>query len=183
MREVIKKIGAHIIAQAVVSIALGGLLVAWPQSTTIALVYILAAYLALIGVISLVSYFRSRGKTSYVDGDLITGLLTVIFALIIFIFPKQVASIFTLLLGIVVLLSGVVNMVRAMELKKFGSPQWLLVLLLNVLVVIGGILIIINPFGSAITLMIIAGVFLITRGIVDIVTYLIFRASLPKSEK
>lgn len=183
MNNLIKKFGSHVILQAAISILLGLFLVIWPKTTTIALVYILAGYLAVIGIISLFTYFKHKKETTFVESDLIAGIFELIIALIIFIFPEAVASVFLIILGIMVVLSGVLSITRAFEIKRYGDGRWILVLILNVIVTACGIIIIINPFSSAITFVFITGIFLIAKGAIDLLTYFIMLGATKKVRK
>ncbi|MFV0400709.1 MAG: HdeD family acid-resistance protein [Oscillospiraceae bacterium] len=183
MKDVIRRISTHVIIQSVVSILLGLFLLFWPRTTTIAMVYILAGYLAAIGIIGLTSYFRNKDKTSFVDSDLISGICEILLALVMFAFPTVIAGVFSVLLGILVVMNGVLNMVRALEIKKYGAGAWIFIFILNILITMGGVLIIINPFASAVTFVQILGILLLAKGIVDLVTYLFFVRSVKNADK
>lgn len=183
MNDLVKKIGRHMILQSIISIVLGVLLIAWPQITTMTLIYLMGAYAAIAGLFDLINYYRNRHLTNFVDGDLIGGIFLLIIALIIFVFPRAVASVFTIIIGIMVLLSGIVNMVRALEAKKYDEKGWIAVFLLNIVVTSGGILIIINPFSSAVTLVLILGILTLTKGIVDLVSFFMLKNALEKAPK
>lgn len=174
MKDAIKRISAHVIVQSVISILLGLFLLFWPQFTTIAIVYVLAGYLAVIGIIGVISYVRNKDKTSFVDGDLIGGVCELLLAVVMFIFPKVIAGAFSMLLGILVVLNGVLNMGRALEIKKYGMKAWIAVFVLNILITIAGVFIIINPFASTVTFVQVLGILLLVKGAVDLVTYLFF---------
>lgn len=176
--KVIKRNIWNIITQSLLPVLLGAALLIWPKTTTTTMVYFLGGYLALMGIVGVVSYLRN--KEGHSIGALIGSAVMVVLALAVFIFPTMVASVFSVLLGLLLLLGGIVNMLGALEIKKNGKSSWLAVLMLNLLVVVSGILVIANPFGAAALLVKMIGIFLIVGGVIDIVTYLIFRSSLPE---
>lgn len=177
MKKIIKKINTHAVAQAIVSILFGLFLLLWPQTTTLVLVYALAGYLAVTGILSFFAYSRRKTRSS-VDSNLIAGIFELLLALILFMFPKEIAGIFSVILGAFIVLSGAVGMARVMQVKKASRDNnWLVIFLLNLFVIVGGVVIVVNPFSSAMTFVSALGVLLLAKGIIDLVTYSMFIAS------
>ena len=88
-----------------------------------------------------------------------------IIALIAFVFPKVIAGFFSVVLGIVLALCGIVSAVRALELRQYPDYSWVVALVVGVLVAIGGVVIIVNPFESTVTFVLVLGVALLVNGI------------------
>ena len=168
MKRFIATVSSSIVVQGVLSILLGLLLAVWPQATTITIVYLVAAYLAITGIVSLISYARHRMEPGY-KGALAAGVLLAVLALIVFLFPEAVAGFFSLILGILLVMSGAVNAVRSFELKRFGGGSWLGMLIVSIAVAIGGIVIIVNPFDTTVTFVLVLGLLLIAKGVIDLV--------------
>lgn len=168
MKRFVEAVASSIVTQAVLSILFGLLLAVWPQATTVTVVYLFAAYLAVTGVVSLVSYARHRNDRPGYQGALVTGILLLVLALIVFVFPEAVAGFFSLLLGILLVVSGAVSAVRSMELKHFGGGSWLGMLIVSIAVAIGGIVIIVNPFDTTVTFVLVLGLLLIAKGVIDL---------------
>lgn len=179
MKEIVKKMSTHIILQAVVSMILGLLLVIWPNVVTKTFIYLAAAFVALLGLIAVLSYARSKNKPRFFKGDLIAGVFGLIVALIMFIFPAQIMGFFGVILGAFIAFNGTLNVFRALEIKKSGEQQWMLVLILNLVVGIGGIAIVFNPKLSIILL----GVIVLAKGVIDLFTGLIFINAAKKLAK
>ena len=99
MRRFVKAVSSSIVMQAVLSVLLGLFLTMWPQATTVTVVYLFAAYLAITGIVSLISYARHRSERDGYRGALATGILMVVLALVVFVFPEAVAGFFSLILG------------------------------------------------------------------------------------
>lgn len=179
MGSFLKAVRSNMLAQAVVSIVLGLLLAFWPGITTITIVYMLAFYFAVAGAASLIAYFRTGGARSGSAGVLVNGILLLVVALIVFLFPVAVAGFFSLILGILLLIGGIVNVVRAIELRRYATGTWAIALVVSLLVAIGGIVIIANPFSSTVAFVLVLGVLLIVKGIFD----LLIERWLAKAEK
>lgn len=168
MKSFLDTVRSNIIAQAVLSIVLGAFLALMPQTTTLTVVYLLALYLAVSGIASLVAYFRSKGERYKSTGVLVSAVFLLVVALLVFLFPQVVAGFFSFILGFLLAIGGVVNVVRAIELRGFGS-MWIPMLVVGVLVAIGGVVIIVNPFETTVTFVLVLGILLIVKGIADLV--------------
>lgn len=168
MNSFLNTIRSNTLAQAVVSLLFGLFLLVWPGATIITVVYLLAAWLAVSGIASLVSYFRDKSDRYRNGSVLAVGVFYLVLALIVFIFPEPIASVGAVVLGVVLVLCGVVSLVRALELKPLGGYQWILGTILSALVAIGGVLIITNPFGATSAFVMVLGIVLIVNGGVNL---------------
>lgn len=178
MKKFTELVSSNIVVQAVLAILLGLFLAIWPQTATISVVYLLAAGLALSGAASVVDYVRRRKKGAS-EGILISGLFLLVVALVVFIFPEVVAGLFSLILGALLVLSGLVSVARSIALRGFWGSMWIVMLTASALVAIGGIVIIVNPFATTLTFVLVLGVLLIVKGAVD----LLIEFAFSKKEK
>ena len=160
---------SNMVAQAVLSIVLGLLLAFLPGVTAIAVVYMLAVYLAVSGAASLVAYLRSAGPRYRSPLVLANAVVLLVLALLVFMFPQVVAGFFSLILGVLLLIGGVVNAVRSLELRAYQGGVWVVAMLVSVAVAIGGIVIIANPFATTAMFVLVLGVLLVAKGVSDLV--------------
>lgn len=98
------------------------------------------------------------------------GILFLVVAAIVLIFAKLIISIIPFFLGLLVLLSGIRQLVQELNLRKQGisSLGWFLFSL--AMIVVGGVLVF-NPFGSVLVLFQIFGAVLIVLAISEIIAY------------
>lgn len=174
MKKFTELIASNSVAQAVLAILLGLFLTIWPQTTTITVVCLFAAAIGLSGAASLISYFRMKNKGARNDGILVTGLFLLVVALIIAIFPEAVAGLFSLFLGALLVLGGLINVVRSVGLREFGGSTWIVMLIVSALIALGGIVIIVNPFSTTVTFVLVLGVMLIAKGVIDLLIEFVF---------
>lgn len=174
MRDFLKKITSHIIISAIVSIILGVVLLIWPDDSAKVILYALAIGLAILGIINVVTYIR----TKEFFGSIIMGVIELILAIIFFIFPTQVGSIIAVVIGAFIVIAGVVNVISAVDLKNMQVGSWGWILALNVILVIAGIVVIINPFPSLLVFAQVLGVILICQGVVDVISGISFSRNL-----
>lgn len=159
---------SNIVAQAVLSIVVGLLLMFWPGITIVTVLYLVGVIFAVMAISSLITYFRAA-EASRDTGVLATGVFFAIIALIVFIFPQVIAGFFSLVLGVILVLCGVVNAVRSMELRAFGHSSWIVALVVSIIIAIGGIVIIANPFETTSLFVFALGTIIFANGIIDLV--------------
>lgn len=178
MNSFLDIVKSNIIAQAVLSIIVGLLLMFWPGITIVTVLYLVGIIFAIMGISSLISYFKAL-ESARITGMLATGVFFCVLALIVFLFPQVIAGFFSVILGIILVICGAVNAVRAMELKSYGGNSWIASIILSVLIAIGGVVIIANPFQTTALLVFVLGLIIASNGIVD----LIIEAQLRKALK
>ncbi|MGN0188761.1 MAG: HdeD family acid-resistance protein [Candidatus Cryptobacteroides sp.] len=153
--------------RAVAAIALGVVMVVNPHASLVLVVKIVAAFLIASGVVSAVYGIinRLRGAMGLM---LTNAIVDIILGVILFIFPSEVASIILVILGIFLLVLGIFQIV------VLGSTAGVLgtafgFFVMPILCVLGGTLILFNPFGSQVMLTLVGGIALIVYGISELV--------------
>lgn len=180
MESFMKTVQTNGIVQAVLFIVLGLVLLVVPDITLVTIVYCLGAIFAISAVISLVSYFR-KGSTSYMmSGALTTGIFLGVIAIVMFVFPAAVAGFFSILLGAVLILCGIANTVRSIGMREFGGSMWIASTVISIIVAIGGIVIIWNPFETTVIFVMVLGVLLVVTGASNLVIELAMKKNLSQ---
>lgn len=168
MEKFLNMVRSNNLAQAVLCIAFGLFLMIYPSITVQGIIMLFGVALALMGAAGLLSYFRQKSVRYRDTGTLMAAVFYLIIALIAFIFPKVIAGFFSVVLGVVLILCAIVNVVRAFSLREFGSGIWIVVLAVSVVVGIGGVLIVVNPWGASMTFVLVLGAVFIVNGAVDL---------------
>lgn len=168
MEKFLNLVRSNNMVQAVLCIAFGLFLMIYPSITVQGVILLFGVALAVMGAAGLVSYFRQRSVRYRDSGTLMSAVFYVTIALIAFIFPKVIAGFFSVVLGVVLILLAIVNVVRAFGLRAFGGGIWIAVLATAVLVGIGGVLIVVNPWGASMTFVLVLGATFIVNGAVDL---------------
>lgn len=182
MEKFLKLVRSNNMVQAVLCIAFGLFLMIYPSITVQGIIMLFGVALAVMGAAGLLSYFRQRSVRYRDPGILMSSVFYIIIALIAFIFPKVIAGFFSAVLGVVLILLAIVNVVRAFGLRAFGSGIWIAVLAAAVLVGIGGVLIVVNPWGASMTFVLVLGATFIVNGAVDLFIEWYARDSAKNSE-
>ena len=169
MGSFMKTVQTNAIVQAVLFMALGLVLMFVPDITLVTIVYLVAAEFAVSGLVSIFAYMRSGSPSYKMSGALTTGIFLLVVALVMFAFPAAVAGFFSMLLGGVLILCGVANLVRSAGLREFGGNAWIAYAVLSLVVAIGGVVVIWNPFATTMVFVMVLGALLFVNGASNLV--------------
>lgn len=159
---------------AILYMLLGAILMFFPAITAAAIAYCLAVVLLLTGISFIVVYFTKELLGSLDRYELVIGLLACICAVFIFIKVDIVLAILPFLLGLFVLVSGLIKLQHGVDLLRAKLQGYLVLFILSLISILFGILIILNPFETAATLIMIIGAGLLISGMTDIFSGLYF---------
>lgn len=149
----------------VAMIALGAILILWPEISALAVCNIIGAILAVFGIIKLVGYFSRDMYRLAFQFDLALGIFSVLVGLLMLVHPTSVVMLVPVIIGVFVILDGTFKLQTAYDAKRFGMGGWWGILLLAIVTCLGGLFLVINPFQGANALMILLGITLAVDGI------------------
>lgn len=122
----------------------------------------------LSGASDLLRYFTSGGYSGFVHGSLLTGLVKAVLGLFLFTRPGALLSLFSYVVAVFVLVSGISSLENAMELRRFGARGWLVNAIVAVLVLLYGVSILLRPFGAASAALSLVGLVMLAEGVMDL---------------
>lgn len=147
----------------VVAILFGVLLLAWPGVSLLVLVTIFGAFALVDGVFSIVAAVRAaRGHGSW-GTLLLVGITGVLAALVAWSWPGITAVAIAFVIGAWAIVTGVLAIVAAVELRRVLRGEFWLGLS-GLLAILFGLLVFANPIAGAVTLAWFLGVFAILFG-------------------
>ncbi|MDD3243960.1 MAG: DUF308 domain-containing protein [Eubacteriales bacterium] len=154
------------------SIALGLVLLLWPKIAVLTLSTAAAVLLIALGlwqaIAGAVNLFRWKAA---IDGwQLATGLIVLVLGIVLALFPKVLASLLPVFLGVVFVIDGVARLSIAFQAHAMGQ-RWAGALVFAMLTIAAGILLLINPFGGSALLAVLAGVLLLISGVSNVVQW------------
>jgi uncharacterized membrane protein HdeD (DUF308 family) len=135
----------------------------WPGITLAALVFLFGAYALVDGAFAIVAGIRAPKEYKRWWVVLIEGILSVIAGVIAFTVPGITAL---FLLGLIAgwaIFTGVLEIIAAIQMRKYITGEWLMVLT-GVLSVVFGVLLLLNPFAGALAVVWIIGAYAIVFG-------------------
>lgn len=166
-RSAIDTVRSNVAIQAALCVAFGLLLIIMPGTAALTVVRLLGIFFLLSGAASLFSYFHKGGSQTGETSVLVMAIVYIVAAILVFIFTKPIASVLSFILGILLLVGGVVNIFRSLNLREYGGYGWIIMLVMSCIVAAGGVLITINPFGATTAFIVVLGIFLVLKGISD----------------
>ncbi|MEU2255129.1 HdeD family acid-resistance protein [Nocardia xishanensis] len=157
-----------VLVTGVLSVILGVVILVWPDKTLLVAGILFGIYLVVAGVLQLVAAFGATRSTGMRVLYFISGVLSIIIG--IFCFRDELASILLLGLwiGIGWLFRGVALLVAAISDPELPGRGWQG--FFGVITTIAGIVLIVWPVTSVATLTLVAGIWLIVLGVLEIIT-------------
>ena len=165
LKNALKKLKIQASVAAVALIIIGLMFIIFRDTSLNVICYVAGALIMVWGVLCLFTFFITgfvRGNA----GDLALGLTLVLVALILFIKPWVITGIITVLFGIALIVDGAVKLQQFVAMNRAKIKSRWAVLAFAVILLVLGILIVFDPFGSSI--MIFAGIALIFAGVLDL---------------
>lgn len=142
-----QKIKSAYLLISVIYIVFGLSLLIWPETSTRTICYAIGAILFIYAITAFIKYFTSGKEKNFYQIDFITGIITFIIGLIVILKPEIIVSIVPTVLGIILVISSIIKLQDAIELKRNNYEKWEMVLTFSIAVIILGVIMIINPFG------------------------------------
>lgn len=137
-----------------------------PTATFTVLGYIIGSAAILKGIHFIYLYFKNRDFMAFkANTFLVLGILLSIIGFIFILKPIFANNVFAYILAIWFIYDSVNNFFSINLLKRINFGLYILGILANVLLLIGGICIIINPWVASISLAIVLGVTFLVSGI------------------
>lgn len=106
-----------------------------------------------------------KGQGAYQIYTMSGAVVSIVAGVVCLLQPGIIKSILPLVMGIVILATGILNIVNAFAAKRAGASKWLISLLLAIVTVIMGIVILLNLNGTADLLVSIIGFIFVYNGV------------------
>jgi uncharacterized membrane protein HdeD (DUF308 family) len=136
----------------------------WPGITLAALVFLFGAYALVDGAFAIVAGLRAPSDYKRWWLLLIEGILSIIAGVIAFVVPGITAL---FLLGLIAgwaIITGVLEVIAAIQMRKYVTGEWLMVLS-GIASVLFGVLLLINPSAGALAVVWLIGAYAVLFGV------------------
>ncbi|MER8070545.1 HdeD family acid-resistance protein [Streptomyces sp. NPDC094034] len=151
----------------IAAIALGICVLVWPGATLLVVGVLFGIYLLVYGVFQLAGAFGSHVPGGMRVLHFVTGALCVLLGLLCFRGEAQSLLLLALWIGFGWLIRGIMLIVVAASTKGLPARGWQL--FLGVVTCLAGVVLIVSPFGSLAVLTLVAGIWLVILGVVEVV--------------
>lgn len=169
VKDYIKKYEGCSIVVSILMICLSLFLMFKPLESLEVFIVIFAIIILLSGLGYLVSYFTISKESRLFSIDLLLGLATIISGIMLLVYKKDVINIFPVILGIWIIISNLFKLQLSINLSLFLDNTYLGLVLITILMIIFGLLLIINPFASFMTITVTAGTLLLITEVVNLI--------------
>ena len=168
MAEILRRNWWLVVLRGVAAIIFGILTFILPGPTLAALVILFGAYALIEGIFSIaagVSGWALSGSSRWLL--LLEGLAGVIIGLITFFAPDITAVGLLVYIGVWAIVTGILEVVGAFQLRKEISNEWLLIFG-GILSAVFGVLVFIYPEASALSILWLIGIYAVVYGIATV---------------
>lgn len=169
IKDYIKKYEGCSIVVSILMICLSLFLMFKPLESLEVFTVIFAIIILLSGLGYLMSYFTISKESRLFSVDLLFGLVTIISGIMLVVYKKDMINIFPVILGIWIITSNLFKLQLSINLSLFFDNTYLGFVLITILMIIFGLLLIINPFASFMTITVTAGTLLLITEVVNLI--------------
>lgn len=174
MSKVIQQFQRYALLRSILYILTGIFAIMYPKEFTQGIIYLIAGYVAILGIMNLWSAYQEKRRSGYVGFEMIVGILLLVAAAAILALAKPIFTIMTIFLGILIVLNGILRIVQGFNLKGLNQ-RYLPWIFYGALLVVGGLLLMFKAVASIMTLF---GSLLIFMGISEFVGYIQIKRNL-----
>lgn len=171
-----------LLIRGIAAIAFGVLALIWPELTVGILVIFFGAYALVDGVFSLFTAFTGRNQHSKWWLDALEGAASIIFGILVFVWPGLSALVLLFMIGAWAIVTGVLEIVAAYQLRKEIEGEWLLILA-GVASVVFGIIVFVAPGAGALALIVYIAAYAIVFGIALVALSIRMRSLKPGQQQ
>lgn len=151
----------------------GFVLVTMPELSTDIICAVLGLTAILFGLLRILFYFRRSIEIGIAGQGLARGLILIAAGLLVLLKPQVPASVLPVILGFCLIAGGLFKLQLASDLMRMQYPRWFLSLIASGLLLILGVLVVANPFSTAVVLMRFIGFAMILEAVSDILSIIL----------
>ncbi|MCC7207985.1 MAG: HdeD family acid-resistance protein [Anaerolineae bacterium] len=152
MKSNFSRLGWMFLLRGILAILFGIVAFLMPGLTVEALVYLFGAYVLVEGLFTLISVFRDNARTQSRLSGVLEGLLNIAVGVFTFLWPGLVAVSLIIVIGVWAIVTGVLEIVNAIRLRKVIENEFWMGLA-GVLSVLAGVLLLVQPGTGALALL------------------------------
>ena len=170
MRDRLKNLTISFVVLAILYVLLGLVLLLWPVTVMDVLCYLTGGILLLYGIFAIVGFCRTEERRAGSFLALLLGIVAAAVGVVLLFQPTLFQNILTMILGIYILIDGLLNLKRALELRRMEHGGWTIHLVLSLITVVLGLVVVFWPMLAGATLVQLIGAALVYSGAADLWT-------------
>ena len=147
-----------------------------PQFKEVYIIYIAGAAFVVFGIVMIVKYFLTGSYRDIGKYGFSAGVLCVLIGALMLVRSSEIVAYFSLFLGACILLTAVIKLQNAVDLKSIHNAGWFVFLLIALVFLAAAILVVLNPGGKVSQYKDVIYYLLIADGVIDLISplYLVF---------
>lgn len=177
MKVEIKRVIWPSLLSSIFLLLLGLLLFFKSSETLVGISYLVGGVLIALGVIAIINFLRNGSKDIFVQLNIVYGIVSIVAGIFLVTVPEFIGSIIPIVVGIAVIISSSFKVQQALALKNLDNKYFLPSLIMAIICLVCGVVILFNPFTSAVVVTQIIGLFIIIYAVLDIVNSFILKKS------
>lgn len=182
MKSKYRRIKGSWLVTSLMCILIGLVFAIWPEMVANAANYILGGIILIVGIIYLAMSFWSKQRNFLTGFGIIFSVVLIVIGVFMLLKPGFVLSLFPMIVGGIIIIHGIIDLKRSIELASLKYKLWWIALIIAVATIGLGVLLVFNPF-SAVTLAFrIIGVILIVDGVSDFWIGFQVKRAMPNEE-
>lgn len=166
----IKKSAWSAVIESLALIILGILFIVLQDTMIRVLAYIIGTFFIIKGGFQIINYFIEKGQNDFFNNGLLSGVVSVLIGLAALFIGEDIASVFRVILGVIIIYEALVRINTASKLATVKIDSWKYILIVALIMLVIGVFITFNT-GAVITLI---GWMMVLTGVVGIVGDVMF---------
>lgn len=166
--DYVKKCERNMLLSTLLTLILGMVLTFEPTGSIKIITYIVAFLFFIIGVIQLFMFFKQDKIERMTSASFVLGVVLAGIGLLLFYNAKSLVNFITLLIGLTIIVKSLFKLQFAINLKGI-SDKWFYNLIVGLVGFIIGIILILNPWDSAVMFLRIVGIVLSIGSVIEFI--------------
>lgn len=164
------------LSRSVIAISIGLLFIIWPESIISWAVLFIGIISLIIGGIQVAVYAASKSKNQEHSQNVpLIGILLVIWGLLLILQPHVWVNLFMIVMSIPMILMAIGQITLLIKKRREGLLVRWTYYIFPVSLIIAGIVVMANPFSTALWLVLFSGLWIAAYGIIELINYFSIR--------
>lgn len=182
MRKKFNKLMTISLITSIAFIIFGLVLILFTKKELDIIGYVASILLIINGILNVTDDYKQFKVFYFFDG-FTSGLLSIIFGIIIISNPDHIALIMPIMIGLWIIINSTFKLRMALALKDSSKTNWILPYVLSILTIIVGLCLIFNPEIGTFGIASVIGFLVILYGVCDIIDVIIFKKNIKAIAK
>ncbi len=135
----LKKSAWSAVAESILIMIFGILLVAWPDITIVVIANVFGAIFIVSGIYQVINYFVVKGQNDFFNNSLLSGVVAILIGIAAIVIGEDIANIFRIIIGIWMIYESLVRVNTAIKLHSAGVKVWSYILIIAIVMLALGV--------------------------------------------